>query len=179
MRPTTFVPYSTQERNPVEVLGDRLSQDLGDNTPMADKSWAHSLYLKVTTPENIEKFLKASGEYENGRWARVPQTPSSAAALRQPFCGLVNAILGCLASGAAALRMAVNTRINRFEGPPIEGTQHRCTPGIVVKGSGPSFTLPKGPHLGFSNVATCFDTQLDEEAEDYSHHLAYHAAYAK
>jgi hypothetical protein len=31
-------------------------------------------------------------------------------------------------------RLAVNTRVidNLFEGPPIEGTQRRCIPGIVV-----------------------------------------------
>ncbi|KAJ2925054.1 hypothetical protein H1R20_g12037, partial [Candolleomyces eurysporus] len=180
MKATTFAAYSTEEdRDPAEVLGDHLSQDLGDNTPMADKAWAHSLYLKVTTPEDIEKFMKASGEYKNGRWAGIPQAPSSAAALRQPFCKLVNSILGHLASGAAALRMALNARLNRFEGQPIEGTQHRCSPDIVVKASGPSFSLPKGSSLGFSNAATCFDTKLDEETEDHSGHLAYHAAYAK
>jgi hypothetical protein len=146
---------------------------------MTDKNWAHSLYLKVTTPENIERFLKASGEYKNGRWARVPQAPSSAAALRQPFCKLVNSIIGYLASGAAAIRLAVNSRANRFDGPPIEGTQHRCIPEIVVKASGSSFSLPQSSHLGFSNVSTCFDTKLDDEAEDYAHHLAYHSAYAK
>ncbi|RXW17057.1 hypothetical protein EST38_g8800 [Candolleomyces aberdarensis] len=180
MKSTTFAPYSTEEdRDPVEVLGDHFAQDLGHNTPMTDKAWAHSLYLKVTTLEDIEDFMKVSGEYKNGRWARIPQTPSSAATLRQPFCKLVNSMLGNLAPGAGASRVAVNSRANRFEGQPIEGMQHRCSPDIVVKASGSSFSLPKGLSLGFSNAATCFDTKLDEEVEECSRHLSYHAAYAK
>ncbi|KAJ2916709.1 hypothetical protein MD484_g3713, partial [Candolleomyces efflorescens] len=145
---------------------------------MTDNTWIHSLYLNVTTSEKVENFLELSGEYEHGRWARVPQSPSSALALRQPLCGLVNAIIGCLVSGAAANRTAVNTRVNRFEGPIIEGTLHRCTPDVVVRASGPSFSPPKSSQSGFSNVASCIDTKLDEEETNYTHHLAYHAAYA-
>ncbi|KAJ2916708.1 hypothetical protein MD484_g3714, partial [Candolleomyces efflorescens] len=177
MRSTTFASSSTED--PEEVLRKHVSQDLGDNTPMADKNWAHSLYMKTTTPEAIERFLNRSGDYKNGRWVGIPQAPSTAIALRQPLCGLINAILGCLASGTAGTRTAVNSRVNRFEGPTIEGTKHCCTPDIVVKASGPSFSLPKSSQLGFSNVATCFDVKLDEEADSYTHHLPYHAAYAK
>ncbi|KAJ2925070.1 hypothetical protein H1R20_g12023, partial [Candolleomyces eurysporus] len=181
MKPTRLSSYSTDDdKDPAVVLGDLLTQELGKNTPMTDGGWASTLYLDVSIPQDIEKFLENSGEYQNGRWTRLPGVPSAASELNEPLCKLFNSILErLLPSNGSISRIAVDTHAHRFQAEAIEGTQRRCSPEIAVKASGPSFSCPKGSSLGFSNIATCFDTILDDDAEDYSRHLAYFTAYAK
>ncbi|KAJ2925062.1 hypothetical protein H1R20_g12048, partial [Candolleomyces eurysporus] len=168
------------EKDAAEVFGDLLAQELGDSTPMTDDAWASSLYVDVATPQDVEKFLSDSGEYENGRWTRLPESPTVASELKEPLCELINRILEhLLPSNTQASRLAVDAHANDFKAEAVNGTRHRASPNIVVKASGPSFSLPRGSSLGFSNITTGFDTKLDIQAEDYSHNLAYLTAYAK
>ncbi|RXW19649.1 hypothetical protein EST38_g6200 [Candolleomyces aberdarensis] len=181
MKPARRSACSTDDdKDPAVVLGDLLAQELGKNTPMTDDDWESSLYLDVAAPQEIEKFLESSGEYENGRWVRLPGAPRIASELNEPLCKLINSILEhLLPSNGSTSRVAVDTHAHHFQAENIQGTHRRCSPDIVVKASGPSFLCPKGSSLGFSNIATCFDTRLDDEAEDYTRHLAYSTAYAK
>ncbi|KAJ2925072.1 hypothetical protein H1R20_g12021, partial [Candolleomyces eurysporus] len=169
-----------QERSMEEVLKDLLTQELGNHTPMTDDSWISSLYLDTATPAAIDKFLKDSGEYENGRWTRIPETLRTLSKLNESLCKVVNSILDrFLPSRSDTSRVAVYAHAHQFKAEVIEGSQYYCSPDVVVKASGPSFSLPKGSSLGFSNIATCFNTRWDNEAEEYSRHLAYFTACAK
>ena len=87
------------------------AQELGSHTPMTDDSWASSLYLETAKPAHIELFLRNSGEYENGRWTRVPQTPSAPSDLKEPLCKLINSILdSLLPSRKGAARVAIDAQ---------------------------------------------------------------------
>ncbi|RXW19650.1 hypothetical protein EST38_g6201 [Candolleomyces aberdarensis] len=128
---------------------------------MTDDGWASALYLDISIPQQIEQFLENSGEYQNGRWVRLSGAPSAASELNEPLCKLFNSILErLLPSNGSISRVAVDTHAHHFQAETIEETQCRCSPEIVVKASGPSFSCPKGSSLGFSNISTCFDTSL-------------------
>ncbi|KAJ2916729.1 hypothetical protein MD484_g3724, partial [Candolleomyces efflorescens] len=173
----TIISESSTNAN---YAGNLLVQELGENPPMTDNDWTQTLYSDIATALEIEKFLNTSGEYVDGRWVRLPAAPTSSSELNEPLCKLVNSILEHLIrSDAVASRVAVDTHTHRLHDETLDGSQCRCSPPIVIKASGASFSCPKGASLGFSNIATCFKTSLDDEAEDYMGHLGNLTVYAK
>jgi phosphotransferase system glucose/maltose/N-acetylglucosamine-specific IIC component len=157
-------------------------QNLGKECPISvsDDTWANSLYLNLAPESAINHFLGLSGEYNDGKWARLPRTPTRKSwVLRESLCGIIASIIQHFTPKAThATRIAVEARANSFYCESTESSTMSSFPEIVIKASGPSFSTPKMASLGFSNVAACVSVIVKGSPTE-SHQVARMAGYAK
>ncbi|RXW14928.1 hypothetical protein EST38_g10920 [Candolleomyces aberdarensis] len=174
----SFSTHHTEERE--DVLNRVLAQELGADTPLSNSDWAGSLYAELVSESALETYLQKSEVYEGRRWINIPEDPSHRSELNEPLCRVINSVVQHFGPRKKkASREAVSVSANSFKFEPIGSTKHSSSPDIVVKASGPSFSPPKGARLGFSNVAACIDTRLEEDANNVLNHLSEMAIYAK
>ncbi|RXW17576.1 hypothetical protein EST38_g8278 [Candolleomyces aberdarensis] len=175
---TTTTQDTVEER--AKLFHDLRVGELGEKIQLTDEAWARSLYLDPSATNDIEKYLADSGEYRDGRWFRIPERPSLESELQEPLCTIINSIIQHLGSPALGdVREAVNTHASPFKCATIASSKHTPSPTIVIKASGPSFSLPIGAVLGFSNSSACIAAKLDTELTGDLDQLGEMAFYAK
>ncbi|RXW17578.1 hypothetical protein EST38_g8274 [Candolleomyces aberdarensis] len=159
---------------------DLRVQELGEKTQMTNEAWVRSLYLNLSETTDIEKYLGSSGEYRDGRWARMPECATLESDLCGPLCTIINSVIGYLGpSGTKDAREAVTTKTASFKCPAIGSSKQVSSPNIVVRASGPSFSLLHDSSLGFSNASTCVSTKLEAEQMNDLDQLAEMTLYTK
>ncbi|KAJ2926790.1 hypothetical protein H1R20_g10292, partial [Candolleomyces eurysporus] len=173
--------FATHTHNTMEEMAlNVLAQELGENIPETDDAWPTSLYHDLTEATTIEGYLEKSGEYLDGRWARMPASPKLKSELCKSLCDLISSVLQHFrVSRSEATRQAVDIHTTPFKPADAGSTGMFASPDVVVKASGPSFSPPKGASIGFSNVSACFITKLDAEIDNVLDDLAQTTAFAR
>ena len=66
-----------------------------------------------------------------------------------------------------------------------DGVTHHSSPSLVIRAEGPSFQLPRAnpgegsPNVGYSNVASCIDIQVDANKTTIAEQLVKVTIYAR
>ncbi|KAJ2916715.1 hypothetical protein MD484_g3716, partial [Candolleomyces efflorescens] len=137
-----------------------VAEELGGNIPEADAGWINSLYEGLAKVASIDQYFGLSSEHKNGWWRRIPEAPTHISELYEPLRIVIDSIITHFGlSGVNGTREAVNTQNHAFKGP--------------------SFSVPDGAELGFSNATSCFAVRLDAEVTEAPDHAAQMTAYAK
>ncbi|KAJ2919984.1 hypothetical protein MD484_g501, partial [Candolleomyces efflorescens] len=173
--------FGTRTYNTIEeMVMNALDEELGDDVPETDAAWSTSLYHNLSEAAAIEAYLGKSGEYLNGKWVRMPESFKLKSELCGSLCHLVDSILVHFrVSCPDATRQAVDILEAPFKSAHAGSTGMFISPDVVVKASGPSFSVPKGASIGFSNVSTCFIVKPDSDADNVLNDLAHTTAFAR
>jgi hypothetical protein len=166
--------------SPSESLHSLLSRAVGPIS-VSEDTWAGSLYVDSASESAINQFLAESGEYKDGTWARLPRAPTRKSQLRKSLCEIIDSIIRYFSpKETQSTRMAVDARVDSFYCEPTGSSNPvSCFPDIVIKASGPSFSIPKMAPLGFSNVTACLSVGVKGPPTDESLQVARMAGYAK
>ncbi|KAJ2922774.1 hypothetical protein H1R20_g14319, partial [Candolleomyces eurysporus] len=171
--------YSNEERE--GLLRNLVTQELGPAVSVSNGAWTSSLYVGLASESAIKRFLSHSGEYEHGRWTRLPKALARKSRLRQSLSEMINSIIRYFSPKEThAARMAVDAQVNSiYREPTRSSIIFSSSPDIVIKASGPSFSAPKVASLGFSNIAACVGVSLKEAPTDEFAQVAAMATHAK
>lgn len=173
--------FATHTYNTIDEMAlNALAQELGDNIPETDPTWSASLYHDLTEIATIEGYFEKSGEHLNGKWVRMPASPTTKSELSKSLRDLINSILKYFRiSRPDAMRQAVDIHEAPFKPADAGSSGLFASPNVVVEASGPSFSPPKGASIGFSNVSACFIAKLDADADNILDDLVQTTGFAK
>ncbi|RXW12691.1 hypothetical protein EST38_g13162 [Candolleomyces aberdarensis] len=177
-RPTTHAADGTENAADMATL---VLKEL-DEVVVTDDKWVKQLYRGLVSSTDIRKFLRTSGKFKNNRWVGIPEAIELERQLYAPICEIVNSILENVApAGIARVRKAVDTHSVHFMHETLAptSTSRFTSPDIVIKASGPSFSIPPGRALGYGNSASFFDGKREAEADKLPDHLGQLGKYAR
>lgn len=142
-----------------------------------EDTYAASQYLDLATDDDIRDYLAKSPLYDcdQREWRDLANLDHERD-IRARLEDIVASILRSLQkppADASLRREVINTN---FEGMPHleqHSVDHRTSPALVIRATGPSFEAPsvragdERRTLGYSNIASCFDivpeSDIDEE----------------
>ncbi|KAF5341174.1 hypothetical protein D9611_006062 [Ephemerocybe angulata] len=143
------------------------------NLLTVDSSDIKDLYKDTVSERRIDAFLAKSTLYDLERqvWVDIPKKTEDNADLTSLYLGVIKTIIDELGHSKGT-REVVDARDTEFS--HLDDRTQSSKPGIAIKATGPSFSLPDGGRaIGFSNVASVFDVKRDMEVgEDHVDQLA-------
>ncbi|KAJ2912077.1 hypothetical protein MD484_g8335, partial [Candolleomyces efflorescens] len=182
-KPTSLDPtYEAQKRLVLPEIGAVVGLD--------DDTCVRSLYHNVAQDSAIDVFLRKSRLYNSTqrRW----KLPRSGAKLLNndfytPFLNVFSSIIKHFWKGSTAegMREMMDTHSIDLSHRETDSSIHHSRPSLVIKAQGPSFQLPyarDSDHqviVGYSNIATCIEIQLEKENIRLSDQLVRVAIYAR
>lgn len=155
-----------------------------------DTAFARSLYHGLVSESSIDIFLKKSRSYSftQRRW-KLPRncTRLFDHDFYTPVRNIVSSILKHFwrDSVAQGTRQVVDTHATDLQHSESDPPAHNSRPSLVIKAEGPSFQLPRpkpGENLaavGFSNIASCIDVQMEADELPVDEQLVRVAIYAR
>ncbi|RXW23301.1 hypothetical protein EST38_g2527 [Candolleomyces aberdarensis] len=167
-----------------------VTPELGDVVELLDHSFARSLYHDIASDSAIDSFLKKSRSYSltHRRW----KLPRNCAKLFDsdfytPFFNVVSSIVKHFWSDATTqgTRLVVDSHTTDLQHCEADSQSHYSRPSLVIKAEGPSFRLPRiiagadSLEIGFSNISSCIEIQLEGEESPVSEQLVHVAIYAR
>jgi hypothetical protein len=167
-----------------------VASELGDVVKLSDHSFARSLYHDLASESTIDSFLKKSRSYSvtHRHW----KLPRNCAKLFDndfytPFLNVVSSIVKHFWSDAWArsTRQVVDTHVTDLQHSETDHQFHCSRPSLVIKAEGPSFQLPRiaagarPAGIGFSNISSCIEIQVEGEESSVTEQLLHVAVYAR
>lgn len=167
-----------------------VSSDLKESISLEDDNFPCSLYHHLASESAVNNFLKKSRFYSlaQRRW----KLPRNCAKLLDndfytPFSNILTSILQHFwkDSYAQGTRKIVDTHATRLAHRGTESVNHSSNPSFVIKAMGPSFSLPCSDlggdlrEIGFSNVSSCIDIQIEDKQMSVAEQLTRVAIYAR
>jgi hypothetical protein len=164
--------------------------ELGETISLKDDTFIRSLYHHIASESTIDAFLKKSRFYSltQRRW-KLPRSCTKLLDndLCTPFMKVFSSILKHFWSDspAHATREMVDTHATGLLHCEADAVTHRSHPSLVIRAEGPSFQLPRvdpgeaPPKVGYSNMTSCIEIQVDGNELPISDQLVRVAIYAR
>ncbi|KAJ2914986.1 hypothetical protein MD484_g5414, partial [Candolleomyces efflorescens] len=158
--------------------------ELGPTIELENDSFARSLYQDLASDSAIDNFLKSSRFYSvpERRW-KLPRNYSKLIDTNfyTPYCNIISSIMRYFWRDASrgGSRKVVDTHVTELSHSSEDPSTHTSRPSLVIKAAGPSFELPSSDKIGFSNIATCIEVQVEGGESPVWKQLAQTAIYAR
>ena len=185
-------------KNPKATLPDRALEhkkeltlpELGEVVELEDASFAHSLYHDLASDSAIDGFLKKSRVFcsTERRW-KLPQSYTKLIDdnFYTPFHNVISSVVRHFWRDAFAgkTRQVLDTHDTDLRHCEQDPSSHSSRPSLVVRAEGPSFQQPttapgaKPSKVGFSNIASCFEIQVDGDELPAAEQLVRVSIYAR
>jgi hypothetical protein len=164
--------------------------ELGEVISLEDDAFPRSLYRHLAPESAIDDFLRKSRSYSlaERRW----KLPRSCSKLlnndsHTPFLNVLSSILTYFWNkpNVRGTRVVIDTHATSLPHCEANPTTHSSRPSFVIKADGPSFQLPNCEPgqppavIGFSNVASCIDLQIQEAEAPLDEQLTRLVIYAR
>jgi hypothetical protein len=164
--------------------------ELGEAINLEDDTFIRSLYHHVTLESTIDTFLKKSRFFSltQRRW-KLPRSCTKLLDndLCTPFLNVFSSILKHFWSNSSThgTREVVDTHATGLLHCEADAVTHHSCPSLVIRAEGPSFQLPRAnpdeapPKVGFSNITSCIEIQVDGNDLPIGDQLAQMTIYAR
>ncbi|KAJ2914980.1 hypothetical protein MD484_g5412, partial [Candolleomyces efflorescens] len=164
--------------------------ELGPVIELEGDSFARSLYQDLASDSAIDDFLRTSRFYSfpERRW-KLPKvyTKLLDANYHTPFCNVVSSIVRGFWRDASreGSRKVLDTHATELQHGVEDPSTHTSRPSLVIQATGASFQLPDTEKskprakIGFSNISTCIELQVEGDERPVSEQLAQAAIYAR
>ncbi|RXW17455.1 hypothetical protein EST38_g8396 [Candolleomyces aberdarensis] len=164
--------------------------ELGEVISLDDDAFPRSLYHQITPESAINDFLRKSRSYSlaKRRW-KLPRnfTKLLNNDFHSPFLKILSSILNHFwnESIVRGTRLVIDSHATSLPHCEAGSTTHSSRPSIVIKAEGPSFQLPDSESgqtpaaIGFSNVTSCINLQIQQAETPVSEQLMQMAIYAR
>jgi hypothetical protein len=183
-KPVSYDPTFDQQKQ-------LILPELGEAIGLEDSTFLRSLYHHIAPESTIDTFLKKSRFYNvtQRRW-KLPRTCTKLLDndLCTPFLNVFSSILKHFWSNSSAhgTREVVDTHATGLLHCEADAVTHHSCPSLVIRAEGPPFQLPSRANpgeapmtVGYSNITSCIEIQVDGNEFPISEQLVRVAIYAR
>ncbi|KAJ2914981.1 hypothetical protein MD484_g5413, partial [Candolleomyces efflorescens] len=157
--------------------------ELGPAIELKTPSFARSLYHHLADDSAVDAFLKVSRFYSlpERRW-KLPRNHTKLIDTNfyTPFCNIISSVVRRFWGDASRQRSreVVDTHAAELRHSEEDPSTHTSSPSIVIKAKGSSFQDARGQNgrppakIGFSNITTCIEVQVNGDEPPVSEQVA-------